>query len=766
MFAGKCKAALDLLSNANNSGLLHMDDPANPDDSSSPSVKDVLISKHPKGQPVQPDCILSEDPQDPHPIIFDSIDANTIRSAALRVNGAAGPSGLDAHEWRRLCTSHKGASRDLCAALALVTRRLCSSYVHPSPLAPLLACRLIALNKNPGVRPIGIGDTARRIIAKAVLSIAAPEIQDASGCLQLYGGQMSGIEAAVHATRSAFREDNVEAILLVDATNAFNRINRQVALQNIRRLCPTIATILINSYRSNTDLFMDGEVILSQEGTTQGDPLAMSMYGLATIPLIRKLDGICKQIWYADDSAACGTIDQLRCWWNQLSAKGPAFGYHANPTKTWLVTKEEYLDKANNIFADSGVNVTSNGRPYLGAPIGSEQFIEDFTKSKVESWMSKITLLSEIAKSQPHAAFAALTHGLLSKWTYYSRVVPNISHLLKPLDNVIQNELIPALTGRPPSNELESKLFAIPARLGGLGIRLPSQNADREHSASTTITSMLKDQILDQCKEYNYDIICDLISNKKYISKQNSEQCKEEADYIREKVPPNLQKAMTLAMEKGASTWLTVLPLTDHGFTLHKSAFQDALALRYGWTPSKLQTKCECGHAFTVDHALSCAKGGFPTIRHNEIRDITASLLTEVCSDVRVEPDLQPVSPNQLDGASANTQDGARLDLSANGVWGGRYEKTFFDVRVFNPIAPSNRNLTPAAAYRKHEREKRELMNNAFVRWNTHHLPHSSCQHQVAWALRQTYSISAWRAYLQPKGMTSIVRHYAGLDAD
>ena len=101
---------------------------------------------------------------------------------------------------------------------------------------------------------------------------------------------------------------------------------------------------------------------------------------------------------------------------------------------------------------------------------------------------------------------------------------------------------------------------------------------------------------------------------------------------------------------------------------------------------------------------MSCAKG---VLRHNEIRDITASLLTEVCSDVRVEPDLQPVTPDQLDGASANSQDGARLDLSANGVWGGRYEKTFFDVRVFNPIAPSNRGQTPAAAYRKHEREKK-----------------------------------------------------------
>ena len=92
-----------------------------------------------------------------------------------------------------------------------------------------------------------------------------------------------------------------------------------------------------------------------------------------------------------------------------------------------------------------------------------------------------------------------------------------------------------------------------------------------------------------------------------------------------------------------------------------------------------------------------------------------------MCSDVRVEPDLQPVSPNQLDGASANSQDGGRLDLSANGVWGGRYEKTFFDVRVFNPIAPFNRNLTPAAAYRKHERGKKRTYEQ-----HIHEAEHSS----------------------------------------
>ena len=70
-------------------------------------------------------------------------------------------------------------------------------------------------------------------------------------------------------------------------------------------------------------------------------------------------------------------------------------------------------------------------------------------------------------------------------------------------------------------------------------------------------------------------------------------------------------------------------------------------------------------------------------------------------------PDLQPVTSDQLNGASANSQDGARLDVSANGVWGGRFQKTYFDVRVFNPLAPSNRNQAPAAVYRKHELEKK-----------------------------------------------------------
>ena len=250
------------------------------------------------------------------------------------------------------------ASRDLCSSLATVARRICSSYVDPNSIGPLLACRLISLDKHPGVRPIGVGDTARRIIAKAVLMIVGSDVQEAMGCLQLCGGQISGVEAAIHATRSAFESKECEAALLVDATNAFNALNRQVALHNIRRLCPSIATILINSYRSPTNLYVDGDVIHSQEGTTQEDPLAMQMYGLATIPLIRHLNGLGRQVWYADDSAATGTVSQLRAWWDKLVEHGPAFGYFPNPTKTWIVVKPEHHDAATRAFADSGINVT------------------------------------------------------------------------------------------------------------------------------------------------------------------------------------------------------------------------------------------------------------------------------------------------------------------------------------------------------------------------------------------------------------------------
>ena len=129
-----------------------------------------------------------------------------------------------------------------------------------------------------------------RIIAKAMLKTVRDDIQAAAGPLQTCAGHEGGCEAAVHAMREIFTFNDTEAILLVDASNVFNAINRQAALHNIQVICPAISTILSNTYQAPIKLFIvGGGEIDSSEGTTQGDPLAMAMYALAIRPLIDKL---------------------------------------------------------------------------------------------------------------------------------------------------------------------------------------------------------------------------------------------------------------------------------------------------------------------------------------------------------------------------------------------------------------------------------------------------------------------------------------------
>ena len=141
-----------------------------------------------------------------------------------------------------------------------------------------------------------------------------------------------------------------------------------------------------------------------------------------------------------------------------------------------------------------------------------------------------------------------------------------------------------------------------------------------------------------------------------------------------------------------------------------KSAFQDALALRYGWLPLRAPTHCACGTSFSVEHALSCPKGGLPSIRHNEIRDLTATLLTEVCSQVATEPELQPASQEDFSLSTANVQDGARLDIVMNGFWGGgqsvRLSMSVFLILLLHQMLPVPCQL----AIRSMRIQRRELM--------------------------------------------------------
>ena len=339
----------------------------------------------------------------------------------------------------------------------------------------------------------------------------------------------------------------------------------------------------------------------------------MPLYALATILLINRLSSVpdVKQIWYADDASAAGRLSSLRSWWDTLQSTGPGFGYHANSRKTWLITKEQHLSQAKELFQDSEINITSQGRPYLGTSLGSEEFCDQFVKMKVMEWQEELTLLAKIATSQPHATYAAFIHGFVHKFTYLSRTIPNKDHLLQPLEDIIRSLLIPSWTGRAPPSDLEREFFALPVRLGGLGIVNPAYHSSIEFQASISISAPLSHLIESQQHNYPWESLNAQIEAKNTVRKRRLKDLKSSATNIKSSLSDSLRHAVDLAQEKGASSWLSSLPLAEFGFSLHKGAFRDALALRYGWLPSNTPIHYACGTQFSVEHSLSCPKGAF-----------------------------------------------------------------------------------------------------------------------------------------------------------
>ena len=164
-----------------------------------------------------------------------------MREAALRTKGSGGSSGVDTNGFKRIlaCKSLKRSSINLCESIATLTRRLCTEFVESLTIEPIVASRLIPLDKGNGVvRPIGVGEVIGRIIGKCITRVAKQDVINASGAMQVCSGQKSGGEVAIHAMRNIFEADETDAALLVDASNAFNSLNRAAALNNSRVLCP------------------------------------------------------------------------------------------------------------------------------------------------------------------------------------------------------------------------------------------------------------------------------------------------------------------------------------------------------------------------------------------------------------------------------------------------------------------------------------------------------------------------------------------------
>ena len=704
MFLGKVKAALKFLDSNSETGILQPTE----------DVINTLKEKHPEAAEIQPETLIQG------PITrkvnhahFAVIDEQMVMKAAMRTRGSAGPSQFDSDQYRRvLCSKHfKSEGKELREQISIFARKIATQDLDPHCLGSYVACRLIPLNKNPGVRPIGVGEVMRRIVGKMVAWSLKEEIQHAAGPLQMSSGLNGGAEAAIHAMRNIFEADNTDAVILVDASNAFNKLNRQAALHNIRYICPPLATILINTYREPARLFIaGGKEIKSSEGTTQGDPLAMQFYALGTNPLIEHLR--CNvpnvsQVWLADDASGAGKLNHLKEWWVQVKKEGSKLGYHVNEGKSWLILKRpEDIHLAKEIFHGTNINTTITGKRHLGAALGSEEFTAAYIKDKVSIWCDEINNLAKIAETQPHAAYSAYTHGQQHKYRYFMRTINNIEEYLKPLDDAINNILIPAITGFN-INEAERELLSLPVNAGGLGLEIISQNANDEFTRSNLITGPLAAIIVLQgghLPNPEEEKEC-----RSLAFKDKQEKLKEKMANVSANLSTENKRHIDQAKEPGASSWLSALPLEKFNFNMNKSEFRDAVALRYNKHLNNLPSYCVCGTKFDVTHAMNCKRGGFINARHNNIRDFEASLLNQVCTDVESEPPLQPLGNEQLP-RSANSSADARLDIRARGFW-RRGQNAYFDVRVTNADSASQTNMSIKSVLKRHEAEKKRAYN-------------------------------------------------------
>ena len=324
------------------------------------------------------------------------------------------------------------------------------------------------------------------------------------------------------------------------------------------------------------------------------------------------------------------------------------------------------------------MQISTNGQRHLGAAIGTREFIEAYATQKIANWVKEIENLTTLARTNPHAAYAALTHGVIGKWLYFMRTIDISSSVFQPLEDAIHHQLIPAL-----------------------------------------ITLPLKNMIVEQSHQF---IKPQLQSVKSALHREKRQTDAAKAEQVKEEIPATLRRAMELGTEKGASTWLTALPLQEQGFNLNKQEFHDALCLRYGWQLKNLPNYCVCGSIYSTDHAMTCSHGGLTITRHNDVCDITANWLSEVCRNVEREPPLMPLTGENIVPLSANRKDDARANMRVTGFW-RRQQCVFFDVRVFHPNAQSYRQSSISSLYRRHEQAKkreygdriREIENGSFT---------------------------------------------------
>ena len=587
-----------------------------------------LAEKHPKA-PVDRETV-------PRPIESDclQVSCQDVREAmkSFPAGSSGGPDGITPRHLQDLISGQHVADGILQSLTAFVNLMLRAEI--PEVMKEIIfGGRLIALQKKSGgIRPIAIGYTWRRLVAKCACKYATKKLAPLLSPLQLGVGVPNGCEAAVHAARR-FIEDlrGDRAFVKLDFTNAFNSLRRDRMLTAVSTELPELYDFCQASYGKSSILKFGTYDVFSEEGVQQGDPLGPLLFCITLHELLEGLQSDLR-IGYLDDISIGGDGVDLAHDLNKIIAGGEEIGLQLNVSKCEIIKSPDFIDR---VEFQNFTHIDKINACLLGAPLSTGPAMNTCLSIRCDDLTRAIERLDLLPS---HDALTILKSALSTpKLMYTLRSSPCTNHTeLERSDSTLRSGLSRILN--VSITDIGWIQASLPVCEGGLGIRSAAHLAPSAFLASAASTQDLQSQILRGC-EIGVDLSIDMtkslwqsryeaiephpeIAHRQRAWDQAAidnavgmlfQNCRDERD-----------RARLLAVSSPhAGDWLHALPISACGLRLDNETIRIAVGLRLGADICEPHT-CPCGSDvdFRGTHGLSCRSSAGRLSRHAQINDL------------------------------------------------------------------------------------------------------------------------------------------------
>ena len=519
----------------------------------------------------------------------------------------------------------------------------------------LFGASLVALKKKSGgVRPIAVGCTLRRLVAKVACKQVVNEMAELLAPRQLGYGVRGGSEAAVHAARHFINNmDTCQAMVKLDFQNAFNSVRRDRMLEAVKSLCPPIYTFVHSAYATQTDLHWGEKIISSTEGVQQGDPMGPLLFCLLLHQHSLHLSADFQAL-YLDDVTLAGNCQDL-IHDIQIMKEAEDLGLTLNASKCEIISSDMTTCGTLLVSLPGAVLVPPGQAQLLGSPIGDDSCVSAAIGEKVEALRrlgERLKLLST------HDALVLLRNCFaLPKLLYTLRTSPCFrSTTLPTYDDCLRGILGSVINTQLERDSPAWEQATLPVKMGGLGIRDAVSVAPSAFLASSHSTAELVDAILPP--NIKSKPTPELTEARSQWSMGHNSQPPEGTaarsqkawDHIRasctgerllDEAENEEEHSRLLAVStRESGAWLRALPLSAMGLRMEDETVRIAVGLRLGVPicgPHQCQ-HCSANVNILGRHALSCKKSAGRHMRHAALNDIMKRALTSAHIPSRLEP--------------------------------------------------------------------------------------------------------------------------------